>query len=90
MREKIQAIEAQMLTEVRQIVADNRDILHVLDPAVRLQICSILRYGPLSTDAWLVTPCSYLDAQRPIDVLSVDQERVFAAAKHRKQGTRHG
>lgn len=90
MEEDTQAIEAQMLIEVRQIVAENQDILNLLDPSIRSQICSILRYGPLSTDAWLVTPCSYLGAQRPIDVLSVDQERVFAAAERRKQGTRHG
>lgn len=79
-----------MLLEVRAIVAENRGILDLLDPSLLERIASILGYGPLSTEAWLVTPCSYLDAQRPIDALAVDGEKVFAAAQRRAGGIRHG
>lgn len=84
------AIEVQMLVEVREIVAENRTILDLIGCSARSQIAAILNYGPLSTDAWLVTPCSYLDGDRPIDILSYDQEKVFAAARRRKQRTQHG
>lgn len=88
---EIQAIEAQMLTELKEQIADNRHALDAIDPLIRNRISTILGYGPISTEGWFISACSILNGQRPIDVLKIDESRVFEAALHKKaNSTWHG
>ena len=89
--EEIQAIEAQMLIELKDQIADNRNALDAIDPSIRSCVSNILGYGPISTEGWFISACSILDGQRPIDVLKTDESRVFDAALHKKaNSTWHG
>lgn len=89
--EEIQAIEAQMLTELKEQIADNRHALDAIDPSIRNRISNILGYGPISTEGWFISACSILSGQRPIDVLKIDESRVFEAALYKKaNSTWHG
>lgn len=83
MNEKTKIIEARMLFEAKQSIANERHILDLVDATIRRHIMEILGYGDFGTDAWLISPCSYIGGARPVDVIRNDPTKVIEAAVHK-------
>ena len=49
----------------------------------KLSIAQILGYSDFGTDGWLISACSYLGGETPLEVLKTDSSRVIRAAIHR-------
>lgn len=80
MNEKTAALEAKMLLEVKEAITKKRFELDLVDATIRKNIASILGYNDFAIDAWLISPCSYLDASAPLDVLKFNSSKVVEAA----------
>lgn len=83
--DKIEAIEIQMHSEAMMIIAEERNSLDQVDNVTRMQLANILGYGNFGIDAWLVSPCSFLGGERPLDLLPTNREKLIAAATHKSR-----
>lgn len=73
-----------MYAKALQLVAEERLALDVVDSSTRMQITRIFGKQSPYTDLWLVSPCSYLEGKRPLDVLNVKPGEVIAAAVRKR------
>ena len=83
MNEKTASLEAEMLLQAKLSIAQNRSVLDLVDTATRRNIAQILGYSDFGTDGWLISACSYLGGETPLEVLKTDSSRVIRAAIHR-------
>jgi hypothetical protein len=90
MNKKVAALEAQMLSEAKEAIAKKRNALDSIDAAMRAHITKILGYSDFGTEVWLISPCSYLDGERPLNVLSVNSSKVIEAAIRKSKWTNPG
>lgn len=82
--DQIKCIEEKMRSEALHMVADERLALDQVDSSTRAQITNILGSRTLFIDIWLISPCSYLEGKRPLDVLKISPSEVITAAIRKK------
>lgn len=90
MNEKTAVLEAKMRLEVEEAINEKRSALDLVDTTTRKNIARLLGYSDFATDAWLISPCSYLDARAPLDILKFNSAKVIEAAIHKANWRNHG
>lgn len=90
MEKPISVLEAEMRDKVVQEIRRNETLLNALSSRLRAQLADALRYEGFMLDAWLVSSSSYLNGQRPIDLLPGSLDVVLSAARLEAQPIAHG
>lgn len=83
-------LELAMLRKVKDEIARNRKSLDAISSDKIFELIDCFGFGRFGVEAWLVSSCSYLNGDRPIDRILVNYPEVIAAARLQREPIKHG